>query len=275
MTRWNLASAATAVVVVFGIGHGDSAAQSIGVSTPFQSVGNSFYERQGVGFSFQTAGPSSAFFGGFNQGSFNSAIPPFGGYDPAADARFGFASVGDNGSFSLMFQMGKGSSRSMTGIAPSVVVPNGGVGSIFSGSLTPFVSGITPIVGNPYGELEVLANELGGSFRSTGGVFDPGAPPLTDSPGLGLARGEPVSRAFASSTAQRAVPGLAAIRQAQADAESEQAAEIARLIAESQHYEGQGDRSRARSRLRSAIKKASGPQRYELQLQLEALSDDR
>ncbi len=31
--------------------------------------------------------------------------------------------------------------------APSIVVPNGGVGSIFSGQLSPFVTGINPVLG--------------------------------------------------------------------------------------------------------------------------------
>ena len=164
----------------------------------------------------------------------------------------------------------------MTGISPSVVVPNGGFGSIFSGSQQPFVSGVTPIVGNPYGELEGLANEFGASFRSTGGVFSPGEGPLSaDVDGLAATATGPISRGSAASTAERSSPSLAAIRQQKAEAAQAQADEVARLVAESQQYETSGDMARARSRLRSAIKKATGRQRYELQQRLESLSGSR
>jgi hypothetical protein len=42
---------------------------------------------------------------------------------------------------------GQGSSRSHVMEAPTIVIPNGGTGSLFSGSIRPFVTGVTPIVG--------------------------------------------------------------------------------------------------------------------------------
>ena len=68
-----------------------------------------------------------------------------------------------------------------------------------------------------------------------------------------------------------AVPSLASIRQAKAAENQERDQEIARLVAESQQFEADGDLKRAKARLRSAIKKATGLERYELQLRLESL----
>ena len=83
----------------------------------------------------------------FTQGSFGSAVPPFGGYDPNADANLGFRVNGSGGGFSLNLALGQGSSRTMTSTTPSIVVPNGIPGSVFSGQQTPFVTGIVPVVG--------------------------------------------------------------------------------------------------------------------------------
>lgn len=118
-------------------------AQQVQVTNPYHTINDSFYENFGIGWNVDRRGPrGDGWF--FNWGPAGMAPPPFGGYDPAADARFG-ASV--NG-FNFNFLAGQGSSRSHVMEAPTVVIPNGGSGGIFSGSQRPFVTGIIPVVGN-------------------------------------------------------------------------------------------------------------------------------
>ena len=49
--------------------------------------------------------------------------------------------------FRFRFSASQGSNRSISSTSPSVTMPNGGFGSISSGTLRPFVTGFTPIVG--------------------------------------------------------------------------------------------------------------------------------
>ena len=140
-------------------------AQQIGISTPFTTTSDSFYERMGVNFGFSLPGgqgPGSRIVGlmpngqftpngnlVFRQGGSVSALPPFGGYDPGANARFGFNYLNrGGGGFSLGFDFGKGSNRSMTTTAPSLVVQNGQGGTFTDGVYRPFVTGVIPVVGN-------------------------------------------------------------------------------------------------------------------------------
>jgi len=87
----------------------------------------------------------------FSNGGSSSAIPAFGGYDPGSAARFGF----QNGRFGLGLTLGQGSTRTNTFGGTSVVLPNGGSGQFFSGTVNHFVTGVTPVVGRgvygPYG----------------------------------------------------------------------------------------------------------------------------
>ena len=45
----------------------------------------------------------------------------------------------------------QGSRRSFTSQTPTIVVPHGGTGALFSGSLRPFVVGVVPVVGDGFG----------------------------------------------------------------------------------------------------------------------------
>lgn len=81
-----------------------------------------------------------------SNGGSSSAIPAFGGYDPGAAGRFGF----QNNNFGLGLTFGKGSTRSNSLGGTSVLLPNGGYGSFFSGTVNHFVTGVTPVVGGRY-----------------------------------------------------------------------------------------------------------------------------
>lgn len=135
--------------------------QNINVTTPLTSTSDSFYENFGINFGFSIPGgrgSGSRIVGLGPRGQFQpnlifrqnlGVIPPFGGYNPAGGARFGFGRVGPNGGgFSLGMNFSKGSSRSIISTAPSLTVQNGFGGSIFSGGVRPFVTGVIPVVGN-------------------------------------------------------------------------------------------------------------------------------
>lgn len=117
--------------------------QQVQVTTPFHSLNDSFYENFGIGLApVNRMGPRGGWY--FSGLPANSTPPQFGGYDPSADAAFGF----QIGRFGLNALAGQGSNRSHVMEAPTVVLPNGGSGGIFSGSQRPFVMGVIPIVGN-------------------------------------------------------------------------------------------------------------------------------
>ena len=133
-----------------------SYAQQVQLTSPLQTINDSFYENFGFGgINMGRSGPGGGWY--LNTGPASSTPPPFGGYDPAADARFGMQFGGPFG-FGFNMLAGQGSTRSNTVTAPTIVIPNGGTGSIFSGSIRPFVTGVIPVVGNaPFGPMMPMA----------------------------------------------------------------------------------------------------------------------
>ena len=110
------------------------------IGTPFQQTGTSFSENFGVGFNYSNDN--------FSINVPNGVQPPFGLGDPNADGRLGFGFRGPNGgSGSLNFTFGQGSTTTNSVTTPSLTLPNGGTGSIFSGSIRPFVTSVIPVVG--------------------------------------------------------------------------------------------------------------------------------
>jgi hypothetical protein len=143
-------------------------AQQIAISSPFNTVSDNYFERVGLDFGFTIPG-SPNFRGGdrargvvglfpngqinpngitFSQGSAGSALPQFGGYDPTNDAHLGFGVLKDGGGFNLNFFGSKGNSRTLTNTTPTIVIPNGGTGTLFNGTMTPFVTSVIPVVGD-------------------------------------------------------------------------------------------------------------------------------
>lgn len=141
--------------------------QMVRTAMPFTRVSNSFYERIGIDFGFSFRGTPTNGIGDrtrgvfglgpggqvlpnltFSQGGVNSAIPPFGDYDPGADATFGYHLRNSSGGHHLGIRMGKGSNRSIVNTTPVLMTRSGYPGSIFNGTANPFVTGIVPVVGN-------------------------------------------------------------------------------------------------------------------------------
>lgn len=129
------------------------------VTAPFHSLNDSYYERIGLDFDFSFKPGGNVIgldpFGNptpdgrvhFNQGSFNSALPQFGGHDPSTDATFGFGIFGSKFSPKFNFALGQGSNRSHVMQAPTVVMHDGQTGFVSDTSQRPFVTSVIPIVG--------------------------------------------------------------------------------------------------------------------------------
>ena len=264
-------------------------AQQINVATPMIGVNDSFYEHFNVAWRLRGGGPRSPWFLSF--GTPNSVIPPFGGYDPNNDLRFGFGSR----NFGLNFSAGTGSSRSITMASPSVTMMNGAQGQFFSGSVRPFVTGLIPVVGNypaaPYvvyppfappvapvyvsplaEKLERLRHEA--SHRS---VVDPaeGAPDDLRLRAEDAGKAASVAAASAPSSAARGDISVAEIRRQQALEDEAKRAELERLIDEARTAERNGQWAIARVRYQQAVTRATGEQRTELLESLAKLKTQR
>ena len=83
----------------------------------------------------------------FQQTNFLSTIPNFGGFDPGTAASFGFAILSDIEVFFLI-QASKGDTRSNITQAPTVTMFNGQVANVNDGATVPFVTSVTPVVGD-------------------------------------------------------------------------------------------------------------------------------
>lgn len=83
----------------------------------------------------------------FRQGSFNLAVPQFGGFDPSAGVQMGFAILSDLEAFFLI-NAAQGDRRSNVLQAPKVTLFNGQQASVADVSQSPFVVSVIPVVGD-------------------------------------------------------------------------------------------------------------------------------
>ena len=83
----------------------------------------------------------------FLQSGFNAAVPAVGGFDLATAANFGFAILSDIEVFFLI-QASKGNSRSNVTNSPTVTMFNGQSATVTDGFQQPFVTSVTPVVGD-------------------------------------------------------------------------------------------------------------------------------
>ena len=215
----------------------------------------------------------------FSQNSVGSAVPPFGGFDANAQGRFGFGVRGRRGGFDLGLTFGKGNRRSNVVTTPSVTVMNGQVGSIFSGQTRPFVTGLTPILGQgnaPIAYRGSLSNYLLGNNDES----------LYQSPNDNeSAESQSYSpRTSSTSSAQIGDLSVAEIkRQREAGivaANDEMAAEINELVAAADDLVTRGSFGAARAKYSRAIRKIGDsielqPLRESLTAKLKEIKDKR
>lgn len=130
------------VLLVFSLAlaaspHESLLAQQVTTQTPFQTNGTRFFEQSNVSWGIQ----NPHYFISFNGGG---ATPPFGGFQPNAGLNSGFST----GNARFSFSFAQGASTTSSTVAPVLTTTNGYPGSLFIGSTTPFVVGVSPIVGN-------------------------------------------------------------------------------------------------------------------------------
>ncbi len=146
------------------------------IEVRFITLSDTFFERIGIDFDFKiednTNLPLNTFLGDrtrptstvgrqfnpddqlntadldllFEQGSFASAVPQFGG-DLASAAQFGFAILSDIEVYFLI-EAAKGDSRTNVVEAPTVTMFNGQSATVNNFSQNPFVTSIIPVVGD-------------------------------------------------------------------------------------------------------------------------------
>lgn len=132
----------------------DASAQMIQSMVPFQSQNNTFYDATGVTWGVRGPGFFTDF-GGIGGG----AVPPLGGFGPAAGTRagIGFRNGPWSGNFGL--SLNRGSSSSFGSTSASVTALDGYPGSISSQIYRPFVTGFIPVVGgNGVAALPIVGN---------------------------------------------------------------------------------------------------------------------
>jgi general secretion pathway protein D len=142
------------------------------IEVRFITLNDNFFERIGVDFDFNIddntgninplpddVGPSIVVGLGpdgqptsnqdvqFTQNSFSTAIPQFGGFDPATAANFGFAILSDIEVFFLL-QASTGDTRTNVLQAPKVTLFNGQQAVVSDTSQRPFVTSVIPVVGD-------------------------------------------------------------------------------------------------------------------------------
>jgi len=116
-------------------------AQQVTVTTPFNSVNDSFFEQFGTHWGFNYKGLNFSFRGP------NMAAPQFGMFDPNTGIRGGWSVQGSDHSGFFNFAAGQGSRQSLVSQAPSVTLTNGYPGYFGDVSQSPFVVGLIPVVG--------------------------------------------------------------------------------------------------------------------------------
>ncbi len=256
------------LVLVGGIhGPATSHAQQVVISSPFHNIQEGFYEHIGFGMGYSNIGPRGGWFFDFN--SMNGAVPPFGGW-AGGGARFGFGSRNGNSRFNFNMVMAQGNTRSMTVVAPSITVPNGYGGSIFSGSMRPFVTGWVPVVGQGWSVQPVIpyrhgAADLREKLRRVNESREESTSPKAPEPDLVLGKQvtPPVGPRF-SSSAERGDDSLQSIRKQLAEEDRQQLAEAYELIIEGQQAELAGKKGVARIYYRQAANRCQGKLREEL-----------
>ena len=94
-----------------------------------------------------TFAPSANLDLGFLQDSFSNTVPSVGGFDLNTAASFGFAILSDIEVFFLI-QASKGNTRSNITNSPTVTMFNGQSATVTNGFQRPFVTSVTPVVGD-------------------------------------------------------------------------------------------------------------------------------
>jgi hypothetical protein len=238
-------------------------AQQTTVTTPMQGVSDGFFENisggAGLGFGFKFPGGS------------------------------GFVNAG----------AAQGSSRSVSSVAPSVTVMNGGQGFFADVTQQPFVLGVVPVVGGfspmigaqygldqsnaaPPAKGSTVLDERLSRIRESGGFkFTPGGYSATDE--AKHAREDRAANDVAGaksaigarSSAEQPASSIAQIRQQQNETDEAAAREVHDLLEQGQKAQTAGKPGVARIYYQQALKRATGDLKDEVQAALRSLGDPK
>ena len=284
-----------------------AAAQYSLIQNNFNTVGSSFFERQGVNFGFNIRGGGNIVGIGpdgqatpngdiqFRQGGFGAAQPAFGNATPGAGLQFGFARLGGDVDLFFNFDFSQGSSTTNVSQSPSVVVPNGGTGFMSDSTMRPFVIGLIPVVGNGGAYVPPVMSSYGLQGRLPRG--GPSRLQHALASGLDLSK-RPTRReretkealnelhrararvtnsvqdqiaAAAKSSAGQPVASLAEIRRRQAAAASAQQRQALSYLSRGQQAERDGKAGAAKEYYKMGLRRASGDVKSRLRSKLDAI----
>ena len=222
-----------------------AAAQNIHVTAPIQSISDGFYAQIGGGWHDDD--------GSFYFSWQPNVSPPFGGYDPHNDARFGFQA----GPLSCNIFGSQGSRRSIVSQSPSLTVINGGTGYFFDGQLQPFVTGLVPVVA---AQPQVAYPHLWQRW-SQAQALDAAGRQSSVRPAT-----QPSQRT--TSSAERGDISVAEIRRQRAHRRTD---EVEQLLTQALSAAAQQKWNLAEHYLRNALRRADGAQRATIESQLEQI----
>lgn len=245
-------------------------AQQVSTTTPLRSNSSGYSEGIGVGWGLRGPG----FFFNMN----NPAVPPFGGYVPGTGANlgWGFQNGRTSGFFNLNASQGFSASNSM--VSGSVTSMNGMPGSIAAGSITPFVVGVTPVVGNapimpmPVGPAFVTPlQERLSRINEAGGVASATVPRQAKPAAAAADHQAPAPPVSARNVDLAGSFSLDEIKAFRAKQEQAADAELQSIIAKARASRDAGKPSVARIYYQQAIRRANGAVRTSLEAELNAL----
>ena len=256
-----------AVVLTLALCHA-AAGQMINNGTGVINSSDGFSES--IGTNWGARGKNWFFgFGGGAPGG--GAFPPFGPAPGGLSGGFGFGGGGLSGGFG--FNAGQGYSSSLGSTSGSITSLNGTPGFIFNGTLTPFVTQITPVVGN---RTPVMISPLALKLQQAGGVEglrsrlrNPEESPQADDDQPDTAAGNGL--AGSGSSADRGDLSVAAIRRRQAAEDAALEAELNDFIAEAERLSAAGDNRGAALQYSKAAAKVEGERRKAFLIKARAL----
>jgi hypothetical protein len=285
-----------------------ASAQYSAVTTPFGNAQDSFFENMGIGFGFNL--PGAGFVPGDDSGPSGTiglgptgaptpnlgipitqgggVAPPFGAGGAGGGllgGGFGFGMIGGGGSSFFNGGFSQGSSRSFVMESPTVVVPNGGQGTIIDATQRPFVTGFIPVVGgygpgpgyglpasqavSPLFERIQRLNAEGALRRKATHAAGTGGGQTNEPLAVGGGARQ------AASSAERGDLSVAEIRRRQAVEAEAADEELAGWIERARGAEAAGKRNVARIYYRMAASRATGDLKQQLQAKYAELGDDQ
>jgi hypothetical protein len=292
--------AVPAILLLAGTTHAQFFGPQTTMTVPSHNISDSFYERNGIDFDFDIGNFK------FRQGSFDAAIPTVGGYTgDRAGATGGFAFGKGKNRGRMRFAFGQGSNRTHSMQAPVLTVSNGRQGFVTNSTQIPFVTNVVPVVNNWQGPINAVPVNFGAlpgygqqpvtSVTPYYGNVTSGLESRMRAAALAASReddydqlrhprSEPVEihkpqpdkhqqrlyEARGSSAGQPA-PSVAAIREAQAEADAAEQSEALSFYRRGQEAEERGKLGVAKIYYRNALQTARGELRNKIEARARAI----